>query len=547
MKMKFLKTFAVIASVCTLVACGGGGGSAGTNAFVPAPSSGASAAAAAADLVIQLSKATIDNTGVDSVTVTATALNANRVAVPGAPMTFTADSQALFAANAGVTDSTGSLQGTLRIGASRANRVITITVQSGSITKTATVQVIGAALSATLAPALVAPGASGTVSYRLVDKVNTAMANETITIAAPGLTPSSITAVTGPNGDYDFHYTVPGTLPGGPVTLSATAGGTSSSDILQIQGGTTVIPPAVGTVVSASVSANPSVVGINQVASTTNRSVIEARFLGAANAPISNMRVIFDLAGDANSIGGTFSSGTAMLYSDANGAVTTAYIPAQRSSPTDGVTVRACYGNTDLEATTCAHSAITKLTVAAAPLGVSIGTNNVVIETELTYIKKFVITVVDSAGQAMAGVDVAASVDLQEYRKGVYGGTPWAKTVDFTCVAEDNDRNGSLGATEDTNGNGRLDPGKSDVSITMLQTKTRADGTAELQLQYAQSFATWINAKITVSASGIAGTEGRASYMVIPLPAPSHAFTDTPAPAFAESPYGKVANCASPL
>jgi hypothetical protein len=93
--------------------------------------------------------------------------------------------------------------------------------------------------------------------------------------------------------------------------------------------------------------------------------------LTAGNVPVKNVRVRFDLAGDANSIGGSFSTGSNTLFSDANGVVSTAYLPGSRSSPTDGVTVRACYGKTDSDPAllNCTSNAIVKLTVVSEPLG----------------------------------------------------------------------------------------------------------------------------------------------------------------------------------
>ena len=40
-------------------------------------------------------------------------------------------------------------------------------------------------------------------------------------------------------------------------------------------------------------------------------------------------------------------SGTNVVYSDANGVATTAYVPGSRFSPTDGLTVRACWSAND--------------------------------------------------------------------------------------------------------------------------------------------------------------------------------------------------------
>ena len=100
---------------------------------------------------------------------------------------------------------------------------------------------------------------------------------------------------------------------------------------------------------SASVSANPSVVSTNS-ASTDNRTEIRALFVGPGNAAIPRVRVRFDTNGDPNNIGGTFSTGTSVIYSDASGIASTAYIPGAKASPTNGVTIRACYDADDFAA-----------------------------------------------------------------------------------------------------------------------------------------------------------------------------------------------------
>ncbi len=391
------------------------------------------------------------------------------------------------------------------------------------------------------------------------------MIDQDIRIVASSLVPSEAVGKTGANGDFEFAYTAPAAA--GNYDIGATGGGTSDSQTLQVQTANTIpAVPSTTIIRSASVSANPSVVGTNVASSTSNRSDLRALFLTDGNVPIPRVRVRFDLAGDVNAIGGTFTTGSEILYSDANGVVTGAYVPGSRSSPTDGVTVRACYARTDAELGTpaaplCPNAdAITKLTVTSEPLGVSIGTNEQIIVNELTYAKKFIVSVVDAAGVAKPDVNITVSVDLPRYRKGYYvlSGDTWVKAGPMPsgdsqiCQNEDANRNGVLESSEDQNpvngnGNGRLDPGKSDVSVSLLQTKTRADGTVELQLLYAKSFATWVDAKITVAASGVSGTEGRASYLVYPVPADAASVKNVDvAPAYVVSPYGIATSCTDP-
>lgn len=549
--MKLVKAIWIFLSAFVLASCGGSG-DAGTSPFDPNSGTG-TGTAAVADLVLTLSKTSIFNTGSDNVTVTVTAIDASRNTLASVPVTITADADAIVSSTSTSTDSAGVLTGTLSIGANKANRLITVTAVSGSISKSATVQVSGTKISTVLNPALLSPSTAGDVQIRVVDQAGNPMANEAVQITAAGLTPSQATGRTGANGDFVFNYTAPSAVGSYPVAVNVA--GASDVQTLQVQTSSTV--PAVTTAItSASVSANPSVVAVNLAGSSANRSEIRALFLGAGNVPIPNVRVRFDLDGDAQNIGGTFTAGggTQPLYSDANGVVTTAYVPGTRSSPTGGVTVRACYGvsDTDPNFVNCTTNVTQTLTVTSEPLNVTIGTNATIIVGTLTYTKQFNVSVVDSSGAAMAGVNVVASVDLPFYRKGSYaaGTGGWGKTGGLPtgdnaiCANEDGNRNGVLEAGEDVNVNGALEPRKADVRVRLLSSKTDASGSAVLEVTYDQDHGSWVDAVITVSASGIAGTEGRAVYNLSPVPVDAAQVRNTSAtPAFVRSPYGTSASC----
>ena len=199
--------------------------------------------------------------------------------------------------------------------------------------------------------------------------------------------------------------------------------------------------------------------------------------------------------------------------------------------------------------------------------------------------------VVDAAGQAKPDVLITPSVDLTAYFKGEYlwNGTAWvqfltlANTENFSwdgpnlkwvrgpattpqpqpqCPNEDVNRNGVREASafsagvappadialrqEDLNWNGDIDPRKSDVAVKMVGSpRTDASGLAVLQIEYGQNVASWVDYIITVTASGISGTESRARYAgllfgVGNLPFPASAVSSlTNPPAFVISPYGR--------
>lgn len=545
--MKFLNWTMGAALALGLAACGGGGGNSGTPAF----GGGGGSAAAAADLVLEPSATQIANTGAASVTLTVTAVDDRRVAVAGAAVTVQADNDGVLTQNSAVTDANGRVQATLTIGSNRANRVITLSASSGSASRSQQIQVTGTRITTTLVPAVVAPSTAAQIQYRVVDQGGNPMVGQAITVSAPGLTPASASGTTGSNGNYTFNYTSSATAGNYPVAV--TVGGLSETQTVVVQAAASV-PPVTATITSATVSANPSVVGVNLTGSTTNRTEIRALFLGSNNQPVPNVRVRFDLGGDLNSIGGTFSTGSTTLYSDANGVVTTSYIPGTRSSPTNGVRVRACYGLTDTDPnlTSCANSipASNTLTVVSEPLGVSIGTNELIVTQELTYTKRLLVTVADSARNALADVALSVSLDLPQYRKGFWTivGTRWVwNQTSAPCINEDTNRNGVRETGEDFNGNGRLDPGPADVLVRLVNPRTLADGTAVVEITYAKNFASWVDAWVTVSASGVSGTEGRATFVLAPVPVESGAVTNiTTPPAFVTSPYGTATTCSNP-
>ncbi len=506
---------------------------------------GGATAPTAADLSLSLSATSLANTGSSTLKATVTAVNANGNTVADIPVTVRVNNDAVATVSAPTTNAAGVVVADIGVGANQANRVVTVTAISGSLSRTATFQVVGANLVATPLPAVIAPGAAGQVDFRLLDANANPMAGQTILVT--GVSAVETAGVTGNNGDYSYTYTAPAA--GGSLDIKASAGGVSTTQTVLVQSGTGTIPPALLAVQSASVAANPSVVSVN-TATTSNRSEIRALFLGANNAPVKNVRVRFDLAGDANSIGGSFTSGTNVVYSDANGVATTAYVPGSRFSPTDGVTVRACWSNTDFAINTCPNQTMTTLTVISEALSVSIGTDDKIEVVDQSYVKTFTVQVVDSSGLAKAGVQISPSIDLLRYVKGewVVVGDKWAQATLATCDNEDLNRNGVLqvyanGAVEDANASGVLEPRKADVAINFVgPSSTNSDGQVKVKITYLQNVASWLQFNILVAASGVAGTEGRTNYQGV-LPVLADAISDAEKePAFRLGPYGVQAS-----
>lgn len=507
--------------------------------------SGGGGAPVASGLTLVLSAASLPNNGTDKITATATATGAGGVTLASIPVSFSVNNDALATPNATATDAKGVVVAEIGIGANRANRAITVTATSGGLSRSATFQVTGATLSATPLPAVIAPGATGKVDFRLVDSNSNPMSNEAIVVN--GVNGVQVNATTDVNGSYSYAYTAPSS--GGSVDIRGTAGGATTTSTVLVQSGTGSIPPASIPVTSASLAASPSVVPVNS-GTTSNRAELRALFVGANNAPVPNVRVRFDLAGDANNVGGTLTSGTNVVYTDANGVATTAYVPGSRFSPTDGLTVRACWSANDFAAGTCPNATTTTLTVVSDALSVSIFTDALIEVADQSYVKTYTVQVVDSAGNAKGGVEISKSVDILRYYKGDWQvvGDKWVKFQRASCDNEDLNRNGSLetysnGAVEDANSTGVLEPRKADVAISFIgATSTDSSGQVKLRITYGQNVASWLQFNILVAASGVAGTEGRTSYQGV-LPVLAAAVSDPDVePAFRLSPYGTQAS-----
>ncbi len=530
---------------CTPTATPGNGNTApgsgtGTGSNTPTP--------VASDMSLTLNAPTVLNSGGDIVTATAILVDANRNLLDKVPVTFRVDANATAAVVSATTNSDGATTARVGIGADRSNRVITVTATSGNLVRTASIQVTGARMVATPLPASLAPGASGTVRFRLTDVNSNAIALQDVIVAGVGGV--EVRGKTDTTGVYEYAYTAPNTS--GNLAITASGAGISLTQSIQVQS-VAAIPAATSSppLEAATVSVSPAVVPANLGA--TNHSVeVRALFLRETNLPAQRVRVRFDLAGNINDVPGTLSTGNSIVYTDATGIARTTYTPGSRTSPLDGVTVRACWDYIDFSAVTCPKQAFAKLTVVSEPLSVSIGTNNKVGSgvTELDFVKRFLVQVNDAAGGPKADVQLSTLVDMPYYLIGYWElvGVDWKKRIVAVCENEDLNRNAvsevySPGGAEDANGNGQLDPRKADVIVSFDgPSKTNAAGQAVLKITYAQSVGSWSAYSVSVIASGIGGSEGRAPFSrdlaVLDEQVTSQdRRTPPPPPAFVVSPY----------
>jgi len=395
-------------------------------------------------------------------------------------------------------------------------------------------------------PSTLAPSQSATIAALLQDSSLNPIGGITITLSGtvPGV--AGQTMVTDISGQASRTFTAPNTT--GTFTISGTGSGVTAA-ALQVQVVTAgVIPNAIIPAGAApSLSASPNVLSVNSVGSTSNRSTLRFLFLDSSGNPVTNVRVRFDdLTTGLAAIGSSITSGTQTLTTDGSGVVSAQYIAGQNSSPTNGVKIRACFSATDpVPPAPCPAFVDASLTVAGAALAVSIGDDNLLEKGAGTYIKRFAVTVADSAGKAVANAPVDISLDLTHYSKStqwrapsvsevppntippqtatyaVTASLPAGGTVSvpyYWCYNEDLNRNGVVDNGEnidfsvDANGQPTLQPRRSDMIISYndpLVTTTDANGLLIIKVEYSQRYGGWLAYRVRVTAN-VAGSQGLA-------------------------------------
>lgn len=532
---------AAVAAV--LVACGGGGGApyqnngsggggtGGTPGATPTP-----APSVASRAEVALDKLALPTSGAESSALTVTTVGATGNIVAGVPVTVTVDGGVFTPANTdGKSDASGKFTGTISLGGNRTNRLITVVVSAqGAASVTNQIVVTGSTMEVNGVPSTLKAGTNASnIVMKVKDSGGQAIANQDVALLQPlpaGLSLSpAFPAKTNAAGEISFTLNAASSATVGDTVLGFVVGDPSSSQSIKASrqlsiigassGGSGIPDVPAGTVVSsASVDASPALVTVNTVGDVTNKSKITARFLNPANIGIGNVRVRFNISSNLlgaeqlvpNDVKNGGNTRTYTTFTNADGVAEVSYAPGERSSPTDGVNVSACYAFTDAElATNCTPIPTpARLTVGGKPLSISLFDGNVltgVAPGNVIYQQKLKIQVVDAAGNVVPNADFSALVDIVSYLKA----DSWAKATSTplpndvaVCLNEDANRNGSLDAGEDVNGNGGLDPRKADVSIAFPEgRKTDANGFGTVQVSWGQSVGGWLNYTVTVAAN----------------------------------------------
>ena len=533
--MKIFKWLVALWVTLALAACGGGGGSAGTVAGGTGQT-----AAVVSSFVYQLSKNALTNSGADYTVLTVTALDGSNNPVPGVKVVVSPDT-GIYTPDASVTDDKGVVTGKLTINPNeKSDRNINSVITVGGKSATVVVPVTGSQITLDLVPATPTPGSSVRLDVKVTDINGAAIPG--INVGLSGSLGFSGSVKIGGNGSAAISLPAV-SLNAGTYTVEAAGSGVTASKTVQIvspTGGTIPDVPSSRVFSAASLSASPNTIAPNVTGSAANRTTLKAVFQDPNNQAIQDVRVRFEIMPPGLGAGEQISTGSTVVYSDVNGVALAEYIAGTRSSPTNGVLIRACYGRTDAELAVkdCSNKVETNLTVASSPLSISIGDDNTmeVGNNGLTYIKDFDLAVADSAGYAVDGAVLSVSADIEDYRKAAAYNLPG-----LWCSNEDLNRNGFLDAGEDTNGSRSLEPRKADVIVSFAgSNKTDAYGRSKIRVEYAQNFATWLRYTVKVT-TNVAGSEGKAEKTFVT----QFIKEDEPNGAFRVPQYGSVLDCSS--
>jgi hypothetical protein len=536
--MNLIKLMTCVATVVTMAACSGGGGSSGsvpnatqaTGTTTTSPITPIGSTVNVTSFVFSLEKPSIANNGVDQSKFTVVALDANNNVVPGAVVSVSANNNSIVVPPAkNTTDVSGSYEGIVKSGADKSNRIINIIATINGVSKSLGLQVQGSQLAVTIVPAGATPGQSVTLTVNAKDANNVGVNGVNVNVS--GAVTTALT--TDFNGNASVVFAAPSTP--GTYNLNALGLGVQavSSLVVGSSGGGGIPPAVIPSGVVPSFAINPTVLSPNTPGSSANQANFRFLILDPANNPIPNVRVRFEKNGTGLGYDGRITTGANTVSTNASGIATGAYIAGIETSPTNGVSFKACYKATDFTSSAdCPNSVVANMTVAGSAVNISIGDDGALTKSTGVYTQRFAVSVVDSAGRAVVGALVAPSVDITHYGKGLYSQTrtlsvsssaigfaipdvvttPAVFGAQVSCPNEDTNRSGSVDPSEDINNNGIIDPKASDVSIAPDSPgilTTDSNGIVLLKVTWLQKVATWLVYRVKVTTS-VSGSESRA-------------------------------------
>lgn len=427
-----------------------------------------------------------------------------------------------------MTDANGEIQFTINAAVSGTD---TISVSALGVSSSKTLEISGDNFTITSINSEIKVKTPEAISLKWTQN-GIAQANKTINLAATrGEIKPTQTVTTDAQGLATFYV---GSSTAGGTVITATDASTGLSTSLTREFVATT-PAVLNTQVEKEL--------ITPESSTNVVSVVR----DSADNPVKNQIIVFNLE---DTVGGKLSSSTATT--DSLGKATIGYTAGNATSAKDGVKISSYIQNTTI------NDNIT-LTVGGQALRIVLGEDEKVVEDGIFYKKSFGVIITDSAGNPVKDKKVDFTLVPTKYMKGYYAScgsvTDAAGDVNekpvyiprAVCDSEDIDKDGwldvnAVGAGEDINGNGRLEP--TNPATVTNSAVTDSDGKVLATVIYPQSQATWSEVRLTARIL-VSGTEYiESTDFVLPVAAADVGACDV-SPPNAISPYGVEPSCLS--
>jgi hypothetical protein len=377
-----------------------------------------------------------------------------------------------------------------------------------------------------------APGVTLTLKWL---SGSTPQANKMVTVASTRGTVTPATSLTDSTGSISVNVQ---STTAGPATISASSAGVSAQLAIEF----------VATVASSiDLQTSPATIP------TQGQSNLIAVVRDPQNNLVANKTVTFQLI---DITGGSLSVATAVT--DLSGRAQTVYTGSTTPSGSNGVSVTATVqeGASTLTATKT-------ITVGGQTVFLSLGTGNHIGENtdQTQFIVPYVVQALDSAGNAVNNVPITLTIhslppgpNSFAYAKGAFtvgatasGSNAWIQHQSAYCRNEDANGNGVLDTNlhendgPDSNNDAFLTPGDKAVTDTGVVTTT-GSGSASFNVVYPESFALWVQVRLTATAT-VQGTETSTSATFwLPILA-TYLTTTTESPPNEFSPFGQSASC----
>lgn len=444
------------------------------------------------------------------------------------------------------------------------------------------------------APSLTTDG-SGNVAFSVTA---TAAGNDTLTVSGLGLTATKAVSISGdafaftaPAASAEIGLGVPE-----PVTVHWTKSGVDQANKtinFSTTRGSLSAPTAItnasgvaSVTITGSNSGTAVLTATNDEATSTNRSIefvastadtldlqasrltmgvgeqseLSAVVRDPAYNLVKNKIVEFQITKGSS---GSLSVGTAVT--DSQGLAKSVYT-AGGTTGAGGVEITATVQGAPLA------TDMVGLTVAGQAYFITLGTGNTLFEPDTArYAKEWSISVTDVQGRPVAGQSLQASIRSKRYMKGQLawadppGVWTYAAGSPLYCADEDSNKDGILDlATEDTNGNGRMEAGNialvaavpSSASASApcaalnaqgaaADVVTNSQGNARVCVFYPQNYAEWVEVTLTATVP-VGGSEFSSSSVFALQVLAGDVDSETDAPPNQFSPFGTDPDCGTP-